>query len=40
MPVATRSLAVKVPQVTLIFGCIKILTTGMGETAADFLDHR
>jgi uncharacterized membrane-anchored protein len=31
------SLARKVPQVTLIFWVIKILSTGMGETTSDFL---
>ncbi|WP_221321364.1 hypothetical protein [Actinoplanes sp. L3-i22] len=30
-------LAVKVPQVTALFWVIKVLTTGMGETASDFL---
>lgn len=29
----------KVPQVTAYFWVIKILTTGMGETASDFLAH-
>lgn len=29
----------KVPQVTALFWVIKILTTGMGETASDFLNH-
>ena len=42
VPVALRldqvsSLARKVPQVTLIFWVIKILSTGMGETTSDFL---
>lgn len=30
----------KVPQVTLIFWIVKILTTGMGETTSDFLVHQ
>ncbi|GLK99238.1 COG4705 family protein [Dactylosporangium matsuzakiense] len=29
----------KVPQVTALFWVIKVLTTGMGETASDFLAH-
>lgn len=36
-PVAV--LASKVPEVTLYFWVIKVLTTGMGETASDFLAH-
>ena len=32
-----RSLARKVPQVTIIFWVIKILSTGMGETTSDYL---
>jgi uncharacterized membrane-anchored protein len=31
--------ASKVPEVTLIFWIIKVLTTGMGETTSDFLVH-
>ena len=30
----------KVPEITLIFWIIKILTTGMGEATSDFLVHR
>jgi uncharacterized membrane-anchored protein len=30
----------KVPEVTVYFWIIKILTTGMGETASDYLVHR
>lgn len=30
----------KVPEVTLIFWAAKILTTGMGETTSDFLNHK
>ena len=29
----------KVPEVTVLFWTIKVLTTGMGETASDFLAH-
>ena len=32
-----RQLAAKVPEVTALFWVIKVLTTGMGEAAADFL---
>ncbi|MEU9453052.1 hypothetical protein [Streptomyces sp. NPDC048277] len=34
-----RALAIKVPEVTVYFWIIKVLTTGMGETASDFLAH-
>ena len=37
-PVVRTRLA-KVPQVTALFWIIKVLTTGMGETASDFLAH-
>jgi uncharacterized membrane-anchored protein len=30
----------KVPEITVYFWVIKVLTTGMGETAADYLAHR
>lgn len=30
----------KVPEITLLFWIIKILTTGVGETTSDFLAHR
>ncbi|MBV9023675.1 MAG: hypothetical protein JO362_07740 [Streptomycetaceae bacterium] len=38
-PIATtfRHAASKVPEVTVYFWIIKVLTTGMGETASDFL---
>jgi uncharacterized membrane-anchored protein len=36
-PAGSAGLAVKVPQVTALFWVIKVLTTGMGETASDFL---
>ncbi|MFD6162970.1 hypothetical protein ACFWF7_14490 [Nocardia sp. NPDC060256] len=32
-----RSLSAKVPEITVLFWVIKILTTGMGETFSDFL---
>ena len=32
--------ATKVPEVTLYFWIIKVLTTGMGETTSDFFVHR
>jgi uncharacterized membrane-anchored protein len=32
-----RALAVKVPEITLIFWALKLLTTGMGEAMSDFL---
>ncbi|MGW0208958.1 COG4705 family protein [Streptomyces sp. NPDC003233] len=34
-----RESANKVPEVTVYFWIIKVLTTGMGETASDFLAH-
>ncbi|WP_225830185.1 hypothetical protein [Streptomyces sp. NK08204] len=34
-----RAGANKVPEVTVYFWIIKVLTTGMGETASDFLAH-
>lgn len=36
-PLDPTALAVKVPPVTALFWVIKVLTTGMGETASDFL---
>ncbi len=35
-----RGLVSKVPEVTIAFWITKILTTGMGETASDYLVHR
>ncbi len=35
-----RATATKVPAVTALFWIIKVLTTGMGETASDWLAHR
>jgi uncharacterized membrane-anchored protein len=37
---ASRASASKVPEVTVLFWVVKILTTGMGETTSDFLVHR
>jgi uncharacterized membrane-anchored protein len=34
-----RTMANKVPEVTVYFWVIKVLTTGMGETASDLLAH-
>ena len=39
-PGAGRHLLSKVPQITLLFWIIKILTTGMGESASDWLLNR
>ena len=36
-PDLARRVLVKVPEVTLLFWVVKILTTGMGETASDYL---
>ncbi|HEV7148428.1 MAG TPA: hypothetical protein VGN48_15665 [Pedococcus sp.] len=38
--VSPRSLLSKVPEVTAVFWVTKVLTTGMGETASDFLVRR
>ncbi|WP_406124082.1 hypothetical protein [Streptomyces sp. NBC_00989] len=38
-PRRIRHAASKVPEVTVYFWIIKVLTTGMGETASDFLAH-
>ena len=38
-PGTTRHRLSKVPAITALFWAIKILTTGMGETASDFLAH-
>jgi uncharacterized membrane-anchored protein len=34
-----RLAAIKVPQITLLFWIVKLLTTGMGEAAWDWMDH-
>ncbi|MGA9856679.1 MAG: hypothetical protein WBQ18_02385 [Solirubrobacteraceae bacterium] len=36
-PPARHPLAVKVPEITLIFWVLKLLTTGMGEAMSDFM---
>jgi uncharacterized membrane-anchored protein len=38
--VLTRRLAKKVPELTIYFWVIKVLTTGMGEATSDFFVHR
>jgi uncharacterized membrane-anchored protein len=35
-----QRLAKKVPELTIYFWVIKVLTTGMGETTSDFFVHR
>ncbi len=35
-----RSALVKVPEITAWFWVVKILTTGMGESTSDFMNHR
>jgi uncharacterized membrane-anchored protein len=37
---AIRQLAPKVPEITALFWVVKILTTGMGEAASDFLANK
>jgi uncharacterized membrane-anchored protein len=37
-PPLARSLAVKVPEITIYFWIIKVLSTAMGEALSDFLD--
>ncbi|WP_055590656.1 COG4705 family protein [Peterkaempfera griseoplana] len=39
-PAPVRHPLSKVPEVTVYFWIVKVLTTGMGETASDFLAHR
>jgi uncharacterized membrane-anchored protein len=39
MPNAQRALS-KVPEITIYFWIIKVLTTGMGEVTSDFLAHK
>jgi uncharacterized membrane-anchored protein len=36
----SRRLAKKVPELTIYFWVIKVLTTGMGEATSDFFVHR
>jgi len=35
-----RSNLSKVPEITVLFWIIKVLTTGMGEAASDYVSHR
>ena len=37
---STQIASTKVPRITAIFWVIKVLSTGMGETAADYVDKR
>lgn len=37
---AVRFAVVKVPEITVYFWLVKVLTTGMGEATSDFLVHR
>ncbi len=39
MPFLTRQVAKKVPELTVYFWIIKVLTTGMGETTSDYFVH-
>jgi uncharacterized membrane-anchored protein len=38
-PSDLRRITTKVPELTVYFWIVKVLTTGMGETASDFLTH-
>ena len=35
-----RKTSIKVPEITVLFWVIKVLTTGMGEATSDFFIHR
>jgi uncharacterized membrane-anchored protein len=39
-PAPASTVLSKVPEVTLVFWVTKVLTTGMGETTSDFLNHK
>jgi uncharacterized membrane-anchored protein len=39
-PERVEPLAAKVPEITLMFWVIKVLTTGMGESMSDFLGQK
>lgn len=39
-PSIGRQMLNKVPQITILFWIIKVLTTGMGEVASDYLAHQ
>jgi uncharacterized membrane-anchored protein len=40
IPRGAKELAPKVPEITLVFWIVKILTTGMGEAMSDFLGQK
>src|SRR4051812_15211068 len=40
MPQRAKDLAPKVPEITLLFWMVKILTTGMGEAMSDFMGQK
>jgi uncharacterized membrane-anchored protein len=40
MPQRAKDLARKVPEITVLFWIVKILTTGMGEAMSDFMGQR
>lgn len=40
LPATTRRATTKVPEVTVYFWIIKVLSTGMGESTSDYLVHR
>ena len=37
LPRGVKELAPKVPEITLLFWIVKVLTTGMGEAMSDFM---
>jgi uncharacterized membrane-anchored protein len=39
-PLGAKELAPKVPQITLLFWIVKVLTTGMGESMSDFMGQK
>jgi uncharacterized membrane-anchored protein len=40
MPQRAKELAPKVPEITLLFWIVKVLTTGMGEAMSDFMGQK
>ena len=40
LPRSARELAPKVPEITVMFWVLKVLTTGMGEAMSDFLGQQ
>src|ERR1700760_1231579 len=40
MPRGAKELAPKVPEITLLFWIVKVLTTGMGEAMSDFMGQQ